>query len=408
MASAVADATLNADNKWSGYFFDDSTNGKADISKEYYQNLSKLQDDKSYSVKIYCPTKGMSSYEDACSDGQTWASTQAFGSDRHITFCPIWFDGINEDTIKEDSSVVKANCPKGAKGEKNWQQISAFKGIKSFTALHEMTHLNYATASDKRRVNIRARDYAYARPACKKLRDGTRVNQSLCKGKCDAALSFRNADTLAFIAAGIYWESVCAKDIAIEPTASITETLNPKEDDTNDAGPDEDDSGTTTTSAMLPPTTPGPIGPLTSCSLVEYVSSPPLFLSILGPAIPRYAIDQQYEWSSPANPTRRTTLGGTIAAGPQTYCTCGSIIAGINTVTSGSVVASVCAGSPYPTVASSTIKANPPVQTTKAPSVPCKNGMYSDSSCAGACGTEGECKSGSTALGQLYYYCDCP
>ncbi|KAL8735678.1 MAG: hypothetical protein Q9166_000847 [cf. Caloplaca sp. 2 TL-2023] len=49
----------------------------------------------------------------------------------------------------------------------------------------------------------------------------------------------------------------------------------------------------------------------------------------------------------------QTTVTGTIAPGPQTYCTCGPVIAGINTQTSDGMVYSVCAGDPYPTIASS-------------------------------------------------------
>lgn len=57
----------------------------------------------------------------------------------------------------------------------------------------------------------------------------------------------------------------------------------------------------------------------------------------------------------------RTTNAGTIAPGPQTYCSCGPVIAGINTKTSDNTVYSICAGDPYPTIASSTIE---PVKTT--------------------------------------------
>ncbi|KAI4204251.1 MAG: hypothetical protein LQ350_001231 [Teloschistes chrysophthalmus] len=80
-------------------------------------------------------------------------------------------------------------------------------------------------------------------------------------------------------------------------------------------------------SAVKPSTTQAPTGvpPLTDCSLVI------------------------------------TTNAGTIAPGPQTYCSCGPVIAGINTKTSDNTVYSICAGDPYPTIASSTIE---PVKTT--------------------------------------------
>ncbi|KAL8707115.1 MAG: hypothetical protein Q9220_007800, partial [cf. Caloplaca sp. 1 TL-2023] len=63
-------------------------------------------------------------------------------------------------------------------------------------------------------------------------------------------------------------------------------------------------------------------------------------------------------------PATWTTLTGSIAPGPNTYCTCGSIIAGINTQTSDGVVYTICAGDPQPTVASSTL---PPPETTQPP-----------------------------------------
>ncbi|KAL8836757.1 MAG: hypothetical protein Q9170_002786 [Blastenia crenularia] len=59
-----------------------------------------------------------------------------------------------------------------------------------------------------------------------------------------------------------------------------------------------------------------------------------------------------------------TTETGTIAPGPQTYCTCGPVIAGINTQTSDGMVYSICAGDPYPTIASSSL---PPAKTTAPP-----------------------------------------
>ncbi|KAL8779190.1 MAG: hypothetical protein Q9194_001571 [Teloschistes cf. exilis] len=85
-------------------------------------------------------------------------------------------------------------------------------------------------------------------------------------------------------------------------------------------------------SAVKPSTTKAPTGvpPLTDCSLVI------------------------------------TTNAGSIAPGPQTYCSCGPVIAGINTKTSDNTVYSICAGDPFPTIASSTID---PVKTT-APAKP--------------------------------------
>ncbi|KAL8850430.1 MAG: hypothetical protein Q9221_004662 [Calogaya cf. arnoldii] len=83
-----------------------------------------------------------------------------------------------------------------------------------------MTHLKYATNSEGKdpKDDKRAFDYAYARQPCRDLRDGKHHNELLC-GKdhpCDSKLSFRNADTLAFVAAGIYWEAQCGKEIDIE------------------------------------------------------------------------------------------------------------------------------------------------------------------------------------------------
>ncbi|KAL8861829.1 MAG: hypothetical protein Q9178_001698 [Gyalolechia marmorata] len=62
----------------------------------------------------------------------------------------------------------------------------------------------------------------------------------------------------------------------------------------------------------------------------------------------------------------QTTIDDSIAPGPQTYCSCGPVVAGINTQTSEGVVYSICAGEPFPTVASSTLP--PPEPTTEPPS----------------------------------------
>ena len=51
----------------------------------------------------------------------------------------------------------------------------------------------------------------------------------------------------------------------------------------------------------------------------------------------------------------RTTDTGTIAPGPQTFCSCaGGIIAGLNVEVTSGTIYSVCAGSPFPTVATAT------------------------------------------------------
>ncbi|KAI4207060.1 MAG: hypothetical protein LQ346_000778 [Caloplaca aetnensis] len=298
----------------------------------------------------------------------------------HITICSIWFDGIDEDTLKEDSSVVKANCPKGAKGEKNWEQISFFKGIKSFTMIHEMTYLNYTTNRDgvPASMNNRSLDYAYGQPDCKSLRDGNRRNAEWYKeftdNVCPATKSFRNADSLAFVASGIYWEGQCDKIIAIESEAGVTENYDPALNDDQDAEPDTPDNGddgiVTTSTAGLGTTAPPAIGPLTSCSLVEYML---LFSSISTTGLTDF---------------HRTTIMGTIAGGPQTYCTGGSIMAGINTETSGNLVYSVCAGDPYPTVATSTI-ADVPQPTTTETTPPAETPDLSSLACTSCTGTLG-------------------
>lgn len=89
-------------------------------------------------------------------------------------------------------------------------------------------------------------------------------------------------------------------------------------------------------------------------------------------------------------------------------------MAGINTETSGSLVYTVCAGDLHPTVATGTIAkppattAPPPAETSTVDLGTCsQGGMFSTSACNDACGP-GTCKSGSTALGQQYFYCDCP
>ncbi|KAI4273032.1 MAG: hypothetical protein L6R38_006459 [Xanthoria sp. 2 TBL-2021] len=178
MAQAVAASGLTSSNKWAKYFFDDETIKDPKAITSYYGKLRDVYDDSSYKVAITCPTKKGDADWDVCGPGD-WASTQSFGNKR-IALCPIFFDGYN-NYDKQDSSIVASNCKKGAKGEKNWKIIEQFKGIK-------------------------ARDYAYDRSSCKKLRDGKQANTNLCssydKKICPAEKSFRNADSIAFVAAG--------------------------------------------------------------------------------------------------------------------------------------------------------------------------------------------------------------
>lgn len=132
-------------------------------------------------------------------------------------------------------------------------------------------------------------------------------------------------------------------------------------------------TATSTSSTTSVPTSapPNSIGPLTDCSLVQYVpTANPPWLRLTFQC--------------------RTTITGTIAGGPHTYCECGSVMAGINTETSGSLVYSVCAGAPYPTIATSTIAAPP-----AAPTCDCGESSCSESSpacCAnGTCDLDGTC-----------------
>ncbi|KAL8989648.1 MAG: hypothetical protein Q9169_008315, partial [Polycauliona sp. 2 TL-2023] len=314
MAGAVADFDLTSDNKWTKYFFDDETIKDPKPITSYYGNLRNTWSDPSFKVAITCPTKEGDADWDVCGKDE-WASSQSAGNLR-VTLCPLFFSDI-DGYVKEDSSVVASNCKPGAKGEKNWKIIEQFKGNKDSEDL--------PPAESKQ-----ARDYAYDRSSCKKLRDGKQQNIDLCssydKKICPAEKSFRNADSIAFVAAGIYWEDKCGKTIDIEVESGDPDEVNDPGSDTED--PDGSGGGTTTSSAGSSNQTPPPDNP-------------------------------------PDDP-------------------------------------------PPPPESTSTTE-EPPEETPPPPPppAPCKSGMYSESSCNDSCG-DGECKSGSTALGQLYYICDCP
>lgn len=135
----------------------------------------------------------------------------------------------------QDSKVVQNNCKIGANGEKDWQHIQQYKAVKSFVLFHALTHFTYASETQPL-------DYAYNLWDCKKLRDGKHKNENFCKDEpeamCKADKSFKNADTLAFVATGVYWEAQCEKEIDTEVgLSSTTENLDPfwnaDEEDTN-------------------------------------------------------------------------------------------------------------------------------------------------------------------------------
>ncbi|KAL8664976.1 MAG: hypothetical protein Q9168_007804 [Polycauliona sp. 1 TL-2023] len=268
MAQAVAASGLTSDNKWTKYFFDDETIKDPKAITSYYGKLRDVYDDSSYKVAITCPTKKGDADWDVCGVGE-WASTQSIGNKR-IALCPIFFDGY-KNYIQEDSKTIASNCKTGAKGEKNWRIIEQFKGSKAFTILHESSHLAYATDSDKLPPSQtkRARDYAYDRSSCKKLRDGTQRNVDLCssydKKICPAEKSFRNADSIAFVAAeqlpkpnrasrltmcthqGIYWEKECGKTIHAEVQSGDPDEVEDPGSDTDN--PDGSGGATSTSSA---------------------------------------------------------------------------------------------------------------------------------------------------------------
>ncbi|KAL8947966.1 MAG: hypothetical protein Q9222_005804 [Ikaeria aurantiellina] len=117
-------------------------------------------------------------------------------------------------------------------------------------------------------------------------------------------------------------------------TGFVSSTGNggPQPSKTNDGSSMQTPAPTKSKSKDAPATTSPPgIGPLSDCSLVK------------------------------------TTMGGTIAPGPQTYCTCGHVIAGINTKSHDSTVYSICAGEPYPTIDSHTIDPPDPTPTVVKP-----------------------------------------
>lgn len=130
IAQAAAAATLDSSNKWAKYFFDDETIKTPDEIESYYALLRDVFDDSKYPVGITCPKASGDDDYQWCRNG-VWATTFAYAGKR-IVICPIWFDGFSGG-VKQDSSVVKANCKAGAKGEKNWQIIEQFKGIKCNT-----------------------------------------------------------------------------------------------------------------------------------------------------------------------------------------------------------------------------------------------------------------------------------
>lgn len=73
--------------------------------------------------------------------------------------------------------------------------------------------------------------------------------------------------TECLLAPGIYWEDKCGKTIDAEVQSGDPDEVNdPGSDNDN---PDGNGGGTTTSSAGSSNVTPPPIGPLTSCSLVQ-------------------------------------------------------------------------------------------------------------------------------------------
>ena len=151
---AAAGATLDSNNKWANYFFDDKTIKDPDRIKSYYQKLSSLDGDTNYNYAIVCPLKDGDNGWSSCSSGRVWAATFTFGDNR-VVICPAWFDGIkNSDGSvfkKKDSSIVETNCQPGAPGEKNWQDIAQFKGskckIRSYPSYDTILELTLAKLS---------------------------------------------------------------------------------------------------------------------------------------------------------------------------------------------------------------------------------------------------------------------
>ncbi|KAL8707707.1 MAG: hypothetical protein Q9220_007287 [cf. Caloplaca sp. 1 TL-2023] len=251
LAQAAAGAVLDSNNKWANYFFDSGTLGKFQDSSEYYANISRLNGDTSYKVPVYCPAVGDAQYAASCRAGAVWAVAYARpASTRKIVLCPVWFDGLPSGTVKESSSKVRADCKPSSSASSKWQYINQFKFTKSFTLFHEVTHLEYGTGSDSlsNTASLRSKDYAYGRQNCSSLKAGNYENAKFCpknsNGRyfCDPSTTFRNADSLTFVAAGIYWEAQCGKTIGFAPTSATAAEQEEANTEGNDAYDTPDDA----------------------------------------------------------------------------------------------------------------------------------------------------------------------
>ncbi|KAG8532436.1 uncharacterized protein KY384_002313 [Bacidia gigantensis] len=112
-----------------------------------------------------------------------------------LNLCPLWWD----DNTKKRSSVASDECQPDSDKTDDWFNIGKFKATK-------------------------ADDYAYGARDCSALVGGyhdsvrcgpDKNNPNGPKGRCDPKLSFENADNLAFVVAGEYWNQRCNKVVTV-------------------------------------------------------------------------------------------------------------------------------------------------------------------------------------------------
>ncbi|KAI9886929.1 MAG: hypothetical protein M1823_001221 [Watsoniomyces obsoletus] len=171
------------------------TPGFEEAVRAKYAKLAQLSSDPTYPVRVTCTPD--------CQGGHiAWAKPGT----KQINICNPWFN----DQTKVETSFILENCGGKGASSKKLERLSAFKGSKALTLLHEMAHLEYAGGKQDR-----ARDYAYGVKDCLALAAGKHQNVKQCKGRCNPKESFENADTLALVAAGEYWSGRCGKKIAL-------------------------------------------------------------------------------------------------------------------------------------------------------------------------------------------------
>lgn len=241
---AAAAAANPAKGKYWETMFDATTRAKAGFeaqAKTVYTNIKDILGSKD--VELVCELE-----RPACKKGPFWAF--ANNAKKEINFCARFFstDATTVDaTFTSVLPTAKRITDMKALTDQTKATLTGAHRSKAGILVHEATHFASVmaglTTAGLMGKHTTAKDYAYGYTSCYELAHHSLYRDCLpyakvfkdvyCgtsltdQGLCDMTISVQNADTWAFVAAGVYFTEQLGFDVALPALAETSRTKAP-------------------------------------------------------------------------------------------------------------------------------------------------------------------------------------